>query len=91
MIRSYLICFQQKDPRLSVTQLSHLSAIKMLGKLSMLYLHQRLNKLIRPNIVKMDQKAVSRIMERIKNEEMLDTMHQMWIQEQRQHLRNSLK
>ncbi|CAI2364288.1 unnamed protein product [Moneuplotes crassus] len=48
-------------------------------------------KLIRPNIVKMDQKAVSRIMERIKNEEMLDTMHQMWIQEQRQHLRNSLK
>ena len=56
----------------------------------MLYLSLRSNKLMRPSIVKMDQRAISRIMERIKNEEMLNTMHQMWIQEQRQHLRDSV-
>lgn len=49
-----------------------------------------LKKLIRPNIVKMDQKAVSRIMERIKDEELLDTMSKMWIQEQRQSLRDKV-
>lgn len=49
-----------------------------------------IKKLVRPNILKMDQMAVSRIMERIKNEEMTNTMHLMWVQEKREHLRNSV-
>lgn len=47
-------------------------------------------KLMRPNIVKMDQLAVSRIMERIKNEELLNSMQRMYQQDQRQDLRDKV-
>ena len=46
-----------------------------------------LKKLIRPNIVKMDQDAVKCIMNKIQNEQYNDMMHEMSMQENRQNLR----
>ena len=51
---------------------------------------KELRKFLRPNIVKMDQKAVQGIMDKIKNEEYINTMHRIWLQDHRQDLRDKV-
>lgn len=46
---------------------------------------------MRPNIVRMDQRAIKSIAEKIKNEEYLDQMQKIWLQENREELRNKVR
>ena len=52
---------------------------------------KELRKLLRPNIVTMDQRAVAGIIDKIKNEEYINTMHRMWLQDHRQELRDKVR
>ena len=49
-----------------------------------------LRNLLRPNIIQMDQKAVARIMTKIKEEELINEMQQKSLQENRENLRNKV-
>ena len=51
---------------------------------------KELRKLFRPNIVKMDERAVAGIVDKIKNEEYINTMHRVWLQDHRQELRDKV-
>ena len=51
---------------------------------------QELRKLLRPNIVRMDQRAIESIKEKIKIEEYVNEMQREWLQENRQELSNKV-
>lgn len=52
---------------------------------------QELRKLLRPNIVRMDQRAIESIKEKIKIEEYINQMQKQWLQDNRQELRNKVR
>jgi len=48
---------------------------------------RELRKLLRPNILRMDQSAIKGILDKIKNEQYINQMQLMWLQDHRQDLR----
>jgi len=54
------------------------------------YPTSELRKFIRPNIMKMDQMAVKNIQEKMQNEKYFEEIQKMWVQENREDLRNKV-